>query len=233
MPTNPHPTYSDYLVQPTITPRYNWTDTIRTSSQALRFSTRLFRTNPRLINRTILALALWTGLCSSVTYLQNPKTLSAQSLFTDTSAASTATSHNPLKSPATATLSKAVPASALTDGPTGQLLPPGTMAPQGTYANSYTKGQCTWYVAGRRQIPTGWGNAVSWFSHAKSAGWSTGTTAAVAAIAWTPAGSYGHVALVEQVSADGTQVQVSEMNYSRPYVTDKRWAPASSFKYIY
>jgi surface antigen len=107
------------------------------------------------------------------------------------------------------------------------------MAPQGTYANNYTRGQCTWYVAGRRQVPSGWGNAASWFSHAKTAGWSTGTTPAVAAIAWTPAGYYGHVALVEQVSADGSQVQVSEMNFSRPYVTDTRWVLASSFKYIY
>jgi surface antigen len=233
MPTNPHPTYSAYLVQPTIAPRLNWSDSFRSGSLALLFTGRLFRTNPRLINRTILALALWTGLCSSVTYLQNPKTLSAQSLFTDTSAASTATARNPLKSPAISTLSKAVPASALTDGPTGQLLPPGTMAADGTYPNSYTRGQCTWYVAGRRQVPSGWGNAVSWFSHAQAAGWSTGTTPAVAAIAWTPAGSYGHVAVVEQVSADNTKVQVSEMNFSRPFVKDKRWVAASAFKYIY
>jgi surface antigen len=233
MPTNPHPTYSAYLTQPTNTPRFKWSDNTRTGINALRSIARIFRANPRLINRTILALALWTGLCSSITYLQNPKTLSSQSLFTDNSAAATATTHNPLKNPATATLSNAIPAAALTDGPTGEMLPPGTMAPSGTYANNYTRGQCTWYVAGRRQVPSNWGNAVAWFSHAKSAGWSTGITPAVAAIAWTPTGAYGHVALVEQVSSDGSRVQVSEMNYSRPYATDNRWVAASSFKYIY
>lgn len=119
----------------------------------------------------------------------------------------------------------------LPTGPTGQLLPPGTMAAPYTFSNSYSRGQCTWYVAGRRQIPGGWGNAVSWFSRARSAGWSTGTTPAIAAIAWTSAGTFGHVALVEAI--DGNQVLVSEMNYRGAYIIDKRWVSATSFKYIY
>ncbi|GAC1371970.1 MAG: hypothetical protein NVSMB39_6150 [Candidatus Saccharimonadales bacterium] len=112
-------------------------------------------------------------------------------------------------------------------------MPPGAMAPFATYRNSYAWGQCTWYVASRRQIPPNWGNANSWYYHAVSTGWKVGTVPAVAAVAWTGAGYYGHVALVEQVSADDRQVYVSEMNYRGVGVKSFRWAPASSFKYIY
>jgi surface antigen len=119
----------------------------------------------------------------------------------------------------------------LPGGPTGQLMPPGAFADPYTYANSYSHGQCTWYVAGRRQVPSNWGNAVTWYARARAAGWSVGTTPAIGAIAWTPAGSYGHVALV--LAVDGAQVQISEMNYLGPYLIDKRWVPATDFKYIY
>lgn len=128
-------------------------------------------------------------------------------------------------------LVSAVRAPELPSGPSGQLLPPGTMAAPYTYRNGYANGQCTWYVAGRRPIPSGWGNARSWYAHARSAGWSTGTTPAIAAIAWTPNGYFGHVAVVEAI--EGNQVLISEMNYLGAYKIDKRWAPISSFKYIY
>jgi surface antigen len=112
------------------------------------------------------------------------------------------------------------------------------MAADNTYRNSYARGQCTWYVAGRRQIPGNWGNAASWYYRALSSGWSVGATPAVAAIAWNPAytngsGPYGHVALVEKISADGTQVYVSEMNYRGLGVKSYRWVSAKAFKYIY
>jgi surface antigen len=107
------------------------------------------------------------------------------------------------------------------------------MAAEHTYPNTYSRGQCTWYVAGRRQVPDDWGNAVSWYYHAVAGGWSVGTIPAVAAIAWTAAGWYGHVALVEQVSPDGKQVYISEMNSQGVGVKSFRWAPASAFKYIY
>ncbi len=54
---------------------------------------------------------------------------------------------------------------------------------------------------------------------------------ALAAIAWTPAGYFGHVAVVEAI--EGDRVLVSEMNYLGPYIVNKRWASASSFKYIH
>jgi surface antigen len=123
--------------------------------------------------------------------------------------------------------------SSLPGGPSGQLLPPGTMAADRTYANNYARGQCTWYVAGRRQIPAGWGNAKSWYYNASASGWKVGNVPAIAAVAWTSAGYYGHVALVEKVSDDGQSVYISEMNYRGVYIKSYRWAPASSFRYIY
>jgi hypothetical protein len=149
--------------------------------------------------------------------------------------ASVAAADGPLASPAASpgALRPVVKAPSLPDGPTGQLLPPGTMAPQGSYPNSYSRGQCTWYVAGRRPVPSGWGNANTWFGRAQAAGWATGTTPAIAAIAWTPTGYYGHVALVEDVNATTGEVLISEMNYLGPYQLDKRWVSAGTFKYIY
>jgi surface antigen len=107
------------------------------------------------------------------------------------------------------------------------------MAPEFTYANDYERGQCTWYVAGRRRIPNGWGNADNWYYAASADGWRTGPTPAVGAIATTSAGAFGHVALVEHISADYTQVYVSEMNYVGTGIKSYRWAAATSFRYIY
>ncbi len=106
------------------------------------------------------------------------------------------------------------------------------LAAQTTYANNYSYGYCTYYVATRRNIPGNWGNAVNWYYQAQLAGYRVGAAPAAGAIAWTGAGSAGHVAYVEQVS--GTQVYLSEMNFNGNWnrVT-YRWAPASSFRYIY
>jgi surface antigen len=128
-------------------------------------------------------------------------------------------------------------AAILPDGPTGQLLPPGTMAPFNTFTNGYAHGQCTWYAASRRPVPGNWGNARTWYGRAQAAGWAVGATPAVAAIAWTSAGYYGHVAVVEDVIKDETtgkvSVLISEMNYTGLNRIDKRWVDASAFKYIY
>jgi surface antigen len=107
------------------------------------------------------------------------------------------------------------------------------MSPSGTYTNHYGWGQCTRYVAGRRQVPGNWGNANTWYPRAAAAGWSVGTTPAVGAIAWTSAGPLGHVALVEQISVDYERVYISEMNEAGLGVKSYRWVPARTFKYIY
>lgn len=101
-----------------------------------------------------------------------------------------------------------------------------------SYQNTYVGGQCTWYVATRRSVPNNWGNANTWLYNARAQGWATGWQPKVGAIAWTDAGYYGHVAIVEEVSSQG--VLISEMNASAgPYNVDQRWADPSEFQYIY
>lgn len=119
----------------------------------------------------------------------------------------------------------------LPGGPKGGVLPPGTLAPYGTYRNTYIWGNCTRYVASRRPVPNNWGNANTWLPRAKASGWATGSTPAVGAIAWTPAGPYGHVAVVEKV--EGDRVFIAEMNYIGLNRISTRWVHASAFRYIY
>ena len=54
-----------------------------------------------------------------------------------------------------------------------------------------------------------WGNASNWVQNARSLGYTVNTTPAVGSIAWF---SYGHVAYVCAVHADGS-VEVEEYNY--------------------
>ncbi|HSX01696.1 MAG TPA: CHAP domain-containing protein [Candidatus Saccharimonadia bacterium] len=216
-----HPYLSSYL---TTTPA------TRAKRGKLRNRWRLIITFwPRLSWRTWSSLALWAVLFAMGSYAMqhHQLPLGGHSIA--------ASNSRPASAPAVAAarLASATKAMTLPGGPTGQLLPPGTMAAFGTYANSYAWGQCTWYVATRRPIPTNWGNARNWLSHAQAAGWGTGSAPAVAAIAWTSEGYYGHVALVEDVDAENGQVLISEMNYTGLDRIDKRWAPISSFKYIY
>jgi surface antigen len=98
--------------------------------------------------------------------------------------------------------------------------------------DGYSYGYCTWYVASRRNVPSSWGNANSWYYNAQASGFSVGSTPIPGAIAWTGAGYYGHVAYVESVS--GGMVTVSEMNYNGNWgrVTS-RTVPAYDFRYIY
>ncbi|MEP7162446.1 MAG: LysM peptidoglycan-binding domain-containing protein [Candidatus Moraniibacteriota bacterium] len=72
-------------------------------------------------------------------------------------------------------------------------------------------GYCTWYVAQKRYVPWG-GNAGTWLYHAKALGYKTGKTPTPGSIVVTTENRfYGHVAIVEKVSA--TTITVSEMNY--------------------
>ena len=57
-----------------------------------------------------------------------------------------------------------------------------------------------------------WGNAGQWLGSARAAGFSTGSTPRVGAVAvWTNS-YYGHVAVVTAVN--GSQIQVAESNYA-------------------
>jgi surface antigen len=198
--------------------------------RGLSFQTRLrarLRLLPQLGHRTWAGLGLWAVLFGVGLYAFAHHTMPPVP-------ASVSAADQPLSSGAASGKAPrtAIRVSQLPTGPSGQLLPPGTMAPQGAIANTYARGQCTWYVAGRRRVPSSWGNARTWMPRAQAAGWATGTTPAVGAIAWTAAGYYGHVALVEAINARG-EVLISEMNYIGAYKISKRWVSPGSFKYIY
>ena len=79
--------------------------------------------------------------------------------------------------------------------------------------NTYPVGQCTW---GAKQaapwVGNYWGNAGQWLSSARAAGFRTGSTPQVGAVAvWTNT-YYGHVAVVTAVN--GSQIQVVESYYA-------------------
>ncbi|MBM2821124.1 MAG: amidase [Candidatus Berkelbacteria bacterium] len=92
--------------------------------------------------------------------------------------------------------------------------------------NSFPYGYCTYYVAIKR--PIFWrGNAITWLSGARSAGFATGDTPQAGAIMVTSeGGAAGHVAMVDAVNGDGT-ITVSEMNYSGFGVISSRTISAS------
>lgn len=115
--------------------------------------------------------------------------------------------------------------------PTAPVAPTAVQHAPGNARNGYAYGNCTYYVAMKRAVPRGWGNARTWLQRAAASGYKTGTTPAVGAIAWTPFGRYGHVAYVEAVN--GNTVTISEMNYVRWNRVNTRTVPASAFQYIY
>lgn len=127
---------------------------------------------------------------------------------------------------------------------------PGYVAPRTTAAvystlitsnagNMYDYGYCTWYAYNRRiQLGTvapgsNWGNANTWDNYARGDGrFSVSSTPRVGDIAQSDFMSYwGHVAIVEAVSADGTQIKFSDMNnlagWGRVGYSD--WVSASYF----
>lgn len=81
-------------------------------------------------------------------------------------------------------------------------------------ANTYPVGQCTWGVKELAPwVGNYWGNGGDWAASAAAQGYTVGTTPQVGAfIVWTD-GSYGHVAYVTDVAADGT-IQVMESNFN-------------------
>ena len=83
--------------------------------------------------------------------------------------------------------------------------------------NRYAAGNCTWYAYELRMrlgrpIGSFWGNANTWATSARAAGFVVNNTPAPGAIFQTTAGYYGHVGIVERIE-DG-KVYVSDMNYA-------------------
>ncbi len=97
--------------------------------------------------------------------------------------------------------------------------------------NGYDFGYCTWYVATQIRVPSNWGNAATWAYYAGLSGWNVSSKPVVGAIAQTPAGGEGHVAIVTAVSADGSQIQYRDMNGIAGWgrVGYSGWASTSRF----
>lgn len=111
---------------------------------------------------------------------------------------------------------------------TTQAQKPVKTAPSGSVGlNGYTPGQCTAFVASKRHVPSGWGDASNWRSAAINAGWTVSEVPVAGAIAWR----YGHVAFVESVG-DGV-VTISEQNYDWNSGIRTITIPVSSYTYIY
>ncbi|WP_280842405.1 CHAP domain-containing protein [Streptococcus cuniculi] len=79
--------------------------------------------------------------------------------------------------------------------------------------NTYPWGQCTWGVKTLAPwVGNYWGNAGQWLYSAQSAGFSTGSTPRVGAVAVWNNTYWGHVAVVTAIN--GNQIQVMEANYA-------------------
>ena len=110
-----------------------------------------------------------------------------------------------------------------------------------TNASSYPVGQCTW--GAKTLAPWAgdyWGNGGQWAASAAAAGFRTGSTPQVGAIASWDDGGYGHVAVVTAVEST-TRIQVSECNYdgsgTQPIGNYRGWfnptASRGTVRYIY
>jgi len=82
--------------------------------------------------------------------------------------------------------------------------------------NRYAFGNCTYYVYERRaQLgrPVGsfWGNANTWASNARAAGFTVNNVPAAGAVLTDQAGYFGHVGVVERVKPNG-DIVITEMN---------------------
>lgn len=110
-----------------------------------------------------------------------------------------------------------------------------------TNASSYPVGQCTW--GAKTLAPWAgdyWGNGGQWAASAAAAGFRTGSTPQVGAIASWDDGGYGHVAVVTAVESP-TRIQVSECNYdgsgTQPIGNYRGWfnptASRGTVRYIY
>ena len=108
--------------------------------------------------------------------------------------------------------------------------------------NGYAYGYCTWYAYNRRAelgrpIGSNWGNATTWASYARAAGFRVDRTPEPGAVFQNSGGwgGLGHVGVVERVEANG-DVYVSEMNYAGWNRISNRTIPASqagSYNYIH
>jgi surface antigen len=103
--------------------------------------------------------------------------------------------------------------------------------------NGYDYGWCTWYAANKVPVPANWGNANTWDNYASGSGWTVSSVPVPGAVAQSDYGGWGHVGVVEAVSADGTMIKYSDMNGLAGWgaVGYSGWVPTHSKyqKFIY
>ncbi len=99
--------------------------------------------------------------------------------------------------------------------------------------NRYAAGNCTWYAYERRAAlgrPVGsfWGNAYSWATSARAAGFVVNQDPQPGAVFQTGSGGggYGHVGIVNSV--DDQNIYVSDMNYAGYNIVTNRTIPRSA-----
>ncbi len=99
--------------------------------------------------------------------------------------------------------------------------------------NGYDYGWCTYYAAARSGAPGNWGNANTWAYYAARSGWTVSSAPRPGAIFQTARGWAGHVGIVEEVSPDGAQIKVSDMNGFAGFgrVGYSGWMPASTYEH--
>ena len=92
--------------------------------------------------------------------------------------------------------------------------------------------QCTSFAAFRLsgvngfEIPAAYGNANEWGHRARREGYRVDNTPTIGSIAWSTAGTYGHVAWVSNVMGD--QIEIEEYNYGIRESYNKRVVKANS-----
>ena len=92
--------------------------------------------------------------------------------------------------------------------------------------------QCTSFAAFRLsgvngfEIPAAYGNANEWGHRARREGYRVDNTPAIGSIAWSTAGTYGHVAWVSNVMGD--QIEIEEYNYGIRESYNKRIVKANT-----
>lgn len=99
-----------------------------------------------------------------------------------------------------------------------------TQAPRASKGYYY---QCAGWVASKRYVPTGWGNATNWKASAQRAGWTISKTPVDGAIGWVP----GHVVYAERV--EGDRVLISEQNYDFKNSVRTIWVSATKYTWLY
>lgn len=92
--------------------------------------------------------------------------------------------------------------------------------------------QCTSFAAFRLsnvngfEIPRSYGNANEWGHRARREGYRVDNTPMIGSIAWSTAGTYGHVAWVSNVMGD--QIEIEEYNYGYTEAYNKRIIKANT-----